>query len=351
MSKLAGKVQTVLGLIEPSKLGITLMHEHFFIDVSTSFEEPKDPWERRLAYSPISIEILGWILANPSRHLEACVVKDVELAMDEAIRFREAGGGTVVDVTPVDIGRYPEGLKVIAEKTGINVVCGTAHYVAFHHPPDMDKRSVKDLKEEMVREIMDGIDSTGIKAGIIGEIGNTAPWHENERKVCRAAAMAQAETGAAVTIHPGRSREAPVEILKLLKKEGADLEHVVMGHLDRTIDKIEEFKAIARYGCYLELDLFGYLSQYAYDLTLFPVPGDEGRAVLVKKLIDAGYLDKLLISHDMAYKFRFSRFGGYGLTHLLKNIKPRLNKLGVSDDEIRTMLVENPKKVLPFKPI
>jgi phosphotriesterase-related protein len=354
MSSLTGKVQTVIGPIEPSELGMTLIHEHLFVDLRKAFQEPADPWKKALAHSPINLDVLGWILANPHSHLTNLLLKDIGLAIDEVSKFKTVGGGTIVDVSNADIGRYPLGLKMVAERTGLNVVCGTGHYVDAYHPPNMNERSVEDLKEEMVRDVMEGIDSTEIKAGILGEIGNTSGfggcWTENEKKVCRAAVRAQENTGASIYIHPGRSREAPIEILQFLREEEANLERVVMGHLHRTINEIKEFEVVANYGCYLAIDEFGCTFTYSpmtYS-THFPVPHDEGMCVLVRDLIDAGYLDQIVISNDICYQIRLTKFGGHGYAHIIKNIIPHLKELGVTNKEIKMILVENPKKILTF---
>ena len=325
------------------------MHEHLFIDATKGFREPDDPWEKRLAYAPISLENFGYIMSDPGHHRENLFHKDVGLQIDEVTKFKEAGGSSIIDVTPNDLGRYPEGLKIVAERTGVNIVCGTAYYVAGFAREDMDSKTVEEIRDTFVRELTDGIGETGIRAGIIGELGNTEPWVESEKKVLRAGAAAQRETGAAITIHPGRSRASPVAILKLLKEEGADMDRVIMGHLDRTLDQMEEYDAVASFGSYMELDLFGYMCQYPLWTTTFPFMGDSKAAVMVKDLIDAGYVEKILLSHDVAYKTRFTKYGGYGLTFVQKSVVPRLLKLGVTEDQINQMLIRNPKTVLPIK--
>ena len=117
------------------------------------------------------------------------------------------------------------------------------------------------------------MDDTNIRAGIIGEIGCTWPLTDNERKVLRASARAQQETGAAILIHPGRDEAAPQEIVEVLSEAGADIERTIIGHLDRTITDLDILLKLADSGCYLEWDLFGNESSH-YPLSDFDMPSD-----------------------------------------------------------------------------
>ena len=251
-----------------------------------------------------------------------------------------------MDCTINGMGRDPEGLRRISQRTGVNIISSTGFYVYLTHPKDMNSLSVEDLKEKMVADIKDGVGDTGIRAGFV-KIGNSFPWHENERKVCKAAVKTQLETGVPLSMHPGRNRKAPFEILGFLKDEGAQIDRVVMCHLDRTIDDIQEFKTVAGFGCYLEIDFFGY--ETYYPLSDFLMPNDAGRIKLVKSLIDEGYLDRILISHDTCWKTRWKRFGGYGIDHIPKNIIPRLQNQGISRREIKQILVDNPRNLLTIR--
>ncbi len=183
-----------------------------------------------------------------------------------------------------------------------------------------------------------------MRPGIIGEIGNIYPWVEAEKKVVRASAIAQLETGAAITIHPGRDQRLPMKILRMLQSEGANMNRVVMGHLDRTIGTIEGLEELASQSCYLEFDMFGEESHYAW--SDFDVPNDSGRINMVKKLIDRGYVDQILLSHDICTKYQLRRYGGYGYAHILEHIVPWMRHKGITTRQVRRMLVENPMRVL-----
>ena len=188
---------------------------------------------------------------------------------------------------------------------------------------------------------------SGVKAGIIGEVGCTWPLAPNERKSLSAAAIAQRETGAAISVHPGRHPDAPLEILELLANGGADLSRVVMAHLDRTVFEFDTLLSIAASGCYLEWDLFGNEGSY-YPLAEIDMPSDAQRLDFVKRAADAGYGDRIVTGHDIFTKHRLVRYGGHGYGHILENIVPKMRRKGFSEDAIRAITVDNPARLLAF---
>src|SRR2546422_831444 len=104
----------------------------------------------------------------------------------------------------------------------LNVIMGAGYYVAASHPTDMNRRTVDELAREMIADVTAGVGDTGIRSGLIGEIGTTYPWTENEKKVLRAAIIAQRETGAPLMIHPGRHPGMPMELAEFVRKEGGE---------------------------------------------------------------------------------------------------------------------------------
>jgi phosphotriesterase-related protein len=227
-------------------------------------------------------------------------------------------------------------------------VMGAGYYVAAAHPPDMSGRTVDDLAREMVRDVTAGVGDTGIRAGLIGEIGCTWPWTDNERKVVSAAVIAQRETGAPLMIHPGRDPGAPMEIAQFVDKHGGDLRRTIMCHIDRTIANARSVIDLAQTGIWLEYDLFGLeTSHYPYN-PAFDMPNDGGRIAHVLALLEAGHRDQILLSHDIAYKHSLVKYGGYGYHHLLVNVVPRLRRKGLDDSGLRRLLVENPARAFAF---
>lgn len=345
---LSGQALTVLGPIAPEAMGVTLPHEHLLIDFEVMFSEPAAASDKGRAYQPVTLENLGWVRQNFSSNLDNLRLLDEQVAQDEITLFKRAGGQTVVDPTNVSLARDPQALERIARATGLNVIMGAGYYVAAAHPPDMDRRSVDDLAREIIADVTVGVGDTGVRAGLIGEIGCTWPWAESEQKVVRAAIAAQRETGAPLMIHPGRNEQAPMEIAEFIRREGGDLHRTIMCHIDRTIADWPRLFDLAATGIWLEYDLFGLeLSWYPYN-PAFDMPNDGGRITHILRLIERGHLDQILMSHDIAYKTSLTKYGGYGYHHLLVNVVPRLRKKGVDDTGMRRLLVENPARAYTF---
>ena len=238
-------------------------------------------------------------------------------------------------------------MEQISRDTGVHVVMGAGFYVDAVHPHNMDSWTVDAIAQRIIGDIIDGVDGTGIKAGIIGEVGCTWPLTENERKSLMAAAKAQRETGAAILIHPGRHPDAPPEILGVLADAGADISRVIMGHLDRTVFEAEQLLGIAESGCYLEWDLFGNEGSY-YPLAELDMPSDAQRLDFIMGMVAAGYSDKIVIGPDICTNHRLVRYGGHGYGHILENIVPTMRRKGFSEEAVDAILVGNPAKILAF---
>jgi phosphotriesterase-related protein len=162
-----------------------------------------------LVYGPVVMEHLGELLRSPLVSLDNLRLDDVPLMIQELSRFAGVGGGAVVELTSNGLKRNPLGLCAISRATGVHVVMGAGYYVAAAHPPELADRSVDDLADEMVREIRDGVGDTGVRPGIIGEIGTGNPMLPAEARVVRAAARAAGETGLALNIHVGMGPAPP----------------------------------------------------------------------------------------------------------------------------------------------
>ena len=225
---------------------------------------------------------------------------------------------------------------------------GAGFYVDAVHPSDMDSRSEDNLVRKIVEDVQQGAVGTGVRAGIIGEVGCTWPLTDNERKSLRASAVAQRETGAAILIHPGRHETAPLEIIEVLDEAGADVERVIMGHLDRTIADFDTLRSLAETGCYLEWDLFGNESSH-YPLANMDMPSDGQRMDVIKRVVDElGYGDRIVMAHDICTRHRLIRYGGHGYGHIFENIVPRMRRRGFSDDQVRALTRDNAASVLTF---
>src|SRR2546426_1171335 len=347
-SPLSERVQTVLGSIRGDEIGVTLPHEHLLIDFEVMFVEPTAPRDKARSREPVSLANLGWVRQNFNANLDNLRLVDEQAAQDEILLFKDAGGRTVVDPTPRTLARDPLALARIARATGLNVVMGAGYYVAASHPADMDRRTVDDLAREMIADVTIGIGDTGVHAGLLGEIGTTYPWTENEKKVLRAAIVAQRATGAPLMIHPGRHPGMPMELAEFVRKEGGDLHRTIMCHLCRTIADVRSVIDLAQTGIWLEYDLFGMENSFYPYNPSFDMPNDGGRMAHVLALVAAGHRDQILMSHDIAYKTSLVKYGGYGYYHLLLNVVPRLRAKGVDDAGLTRLLVENPARAFAF---
>jgi len=361
---LKGKVQTVLGLIEPEAMGITLPHEHLFNDMTCFFVEPGDD-EKELAHQPISLDNLGWVRANRMKSLHNFQPFEEDVAIKEAMLFKDAGGSTIVEQTPINMGRDPAKMVQVARATGLNIIMGTSYYretqvvwnssqgggwvtktMDSYPSTYIDSATEENLAQIFVRDIMEG--DNGARAGFIGEIGCSRPLTENERKVLLAATVAQRQTGALMTVHPGFHEESPLEIIKVLSEAGADMNRVVMSHMSISVGSHRTRCKIAETGGYLEWDHFGYGAEFPQQPTLVDIPSDQGRVRQIIQLIEEGYLNQILVSHDVCNRIRLSSYGGSGYAHISKNIVPIMHQKGMTEEQIYTIMVENPKRAFTF---
>jgi len=349
----AGKVQTVLGMISPDSLGITLPHEHLFIDCSQTLQDhkPTNASELTLYYEPVELQNLWWVTYHPISNRDNLILQNEEIAVKEASFFRQAGGGTIVDVSSASIGRNPQALVRLSQATGLNIVMGSGFYIAPSHPDIMGRLTEEEICEEIVREITVGIGNTPIRAGIIGEMGCSWPLNENERKALRGAAQAQRLTGAPLSIHPGRNPNPGIrtclELIDILSKAGADISHTTVCHIERTIIDHEERCKLAETGCYLEYDIFGW--EGYHNVLTVDLPNDSYRINQIIDLIDRGYIDQILISQDICWKHRLRSYGGHGYDHILRNVIPVMRAKGMSEEQLHALLVRNPKRLLTFQ--
>jgi phosphotriesterase-related protein len=341
---------TVLGPVPVESLGIVLPHEHLLIRLPV-FVDPEnaDPPElRRRRNERVTLKNLGWVRQYWTYNADNMRMTSEAVATAEVARFRTAGGSTVVDVTLPEIGRDPAALVRMSRASGVHIVMGGGAYVGSTHLDWVRRASVEELADAFVAEARDGVGKTGIRTGVIGEIGCSWPLQDGERRALRAAARAQRRTGLPISIHPGRNRAAPGPIVEILGEEGADLRRVAIGHLERTIQDVDGLCELGRLGPYLEFDCFGL------ETSFYPVPGiadiampsDAQRLDLVRGLIDAGFGSRILVSHDVCTKHRLARYGGHGYDHLVSNVMPWMRQRGFSDDEIATIFVRNPGEFL-----
>ena len=348
-SEMSGMVQTVLGPIDPAAMGITLTHEHILIDLTCYYMEPEEASRRHWRDRPFEIDIVGQASTTWYLNTDNGQLFDEADAASAVREYMLAGGSTLVDATNYDLARDPSALARISRATGLNVIMGSGHYVPVAHPSDMDGRTEEDIAERIIRDITEGAGDSGIRTGVIGELGNVWPISDNQRKVLRAGAMAHVETGAPVLIHPGHHEESHIRILEELDRAGCPPERVIMGHLCWSATEVSLAQRIAETGCFMEYDVFGfesagleYLGGYLDPLT------DAQRLDHLESLISRGCGDRILVAQDVCMKWFRASHGGKGYAHILENIVPRMRYRGWTQGQIDDLLVNNPARAFTF---
>ncbi len=310
---MAPRVHTVRGPIAPDALGITLMHEHTFVDLWE--------WGGRLGYDAI--------------------VDDAQLLTEELGVYRDAGGSGFVDLTTADKGRNPAGLCRLAETTGLHMVMGAGWYRERIYPREVYELSANELAGRLVAEFADGVGDTGVRPGIIGEIGTERfRITPAEERVFRAAARAQKATGAPISTHTTHFGDLALEQVALLTEEGVRADRIVIGHLGERRG-VDDVLAVARTGVSVQIDHVGRRATSG-------AQPERQRAKNVVAVVRAGHLDQVLLSQDICTNSNLHWNGGQGYDYLLRTFVPLLREEGLTESEVRTILVENPRRVLAW---
>ena len=306
------RVMTVSGPIPPERLGFTLPHEHTGIQL-WHIEKRWDYWE---------------------------LTPDEDLIIEELHDFRRRGGATLVDLTLEGVGRDPHRLRRLAGATGLNIVMGCGWYRGAHYPAEalIDRRSVDELAAELVNEFENGVGATGIRPGIIGEIGTDKPWVSAlEERVHRAAARASMATGMAITTHGVQSTVGLAQ-LRIFTDEGVDPSRVVIGHADSHHD-IDFYLEVLATGANLQFDFLGH--RFGSEESLEP------RLVeTIVELLERGFAPQLLLSQDVCHNSQLKANGGFGYVYLQQHFLPTLRTAAVGEGEIQTMTTDNPARIL-----
>ena len=316
-------IQTVTGDIDPGALGVCMTHEHVICD------------ERLAPRSHLT----------PGEGMEKSymVLDDEERAIEELKRYYDLGGRALVEVTSTGWGRDVEKLAAISGATGVRMVAMAGFYIEPCLPLEVDEWSIERLTEWLVREVTEGIDDTGIKAGVYKSGIWRCRIEGPELKGLRAVARATLQTGVAITTHTTGSRRYEVtggnmgwEHLRVLLEEGVDGDRLIVGHADERPD-INFLNELADMGCYIQFDTVGKDRWMR----------DETRADLIKELIARGHGGRMLLATDRCRKKElYEELGGLGYVHLLASFVDTMKEAGIPDPDIDRILVENPATCL-----
>lgn len=312
-------VNTVLGPVSPDQLGITLMHEHTVIGPA-GWDSPT------YAY--------GKDIRTPANK----VITAVEKAKLHGVK-------TIVSASPYDLGRCAELDKIVAGETGINIISATGMYM---QPGDCpvglsEKTTVDRLYNLFMQDINQGIGTSGIKAGVIKAATSYGRIFPLEVAVLKAAARASRDSGVPVITHTQDGTMGPDQAM-ILTEAGADPHKVVIGHMCGNSD-LEYQAATLKYGVSVAFDRWG--------LGIFQP--DMLRKATLTGLLGKGFVDHIVLSHDYIPKWigqgpqtpasELPLIAEWSYTHIFRNIIPQIKAAGITDGQINTMLVDNPRRI------
>jgi phosphotriesterase-related protein len=290
------------------------------------------------------MQMLGEVRRDPLVFDDNLIMDDVELAVEEVLGFRELSGQTIVDVTNRGLGQNVRMIREVSVRSGLHVVAGCGYYIRESHPPEVSRHNVESLAKQILVDITEGIDGSGIRPGVIGEIGTGEPVHDEEWKVIDAACIAHGRSGLplSVHVHPMQGRTAPEVVAHILDR-GVAPRKIIVCHMDGNMD-LDYQLTIAKTGVWVSYDCFG-LEVYFDCFGRYRCHDSERERVLLK-LLEAGYSSQILLSQDVCMKAQLRRYGGYGYDHVLRHIQPSLKRQGVSDGVFRKLMIDNPRAAL-----
>ncbi len=333
-------ITTVLGEINENELGVTSSHEHIFIDMRHCVDVTGN--EPPIFREPFQTEHRAEVCLDPYAVLDNALQEGIENAVYELEYFKVHGGNTIIDCTLDEIGRDPLALKEVSKRTGVHIIAGCGHYYHKAHAPYVKDASVAQLADEMRKDIVEGIHGTEVKAGIIGEIGTSAVISADEKKVLTAAGIVGAETGKAIHVHTDLYTENGFEVIEILTREGMSPEKICIDHVDVKI-RPDYIRGLLDKGAYVEFDNFGkefYVNKerrFAYDLE---------RVQVLKRLLDEGYGDKILVCNDICLKSMWKQYGGLGYAHILRGVKQMALENGIDENTYLSLLTKNVKNFI-----
>ena len=315
-------VNTVRGPIDTAQLGVTLMHEHVFVlstEIMQNFPEPWGDEEKR--------------------------VSDAVARLNE---LKSRGVDSIVDLTVIGLGRYIPRIQRVAAQTELNIVVATGVYtfndvpMYFHYQGPGTVLGGDELMVDMfVRDIEEGIADTGVKAAILKCATDVQGVTPGVERVLRAVAKAHRRTGVPISTHTHSPTERGLEQQRIFREEGVDLSRVIVGHSGDTTD-IQYLEKLISNGSYIGMDRFGI------DV-LLPF---EDRVNTVAKLCELGYAGKMVLSQDASCFMDALpeaalpvMLPNWHYLHIHNDVIPALKQRGVTDEQIKTMLVDNPRKI------
>lgn len=336
-------IRTVLRDVPPDSLagGATLFHEHlsFADDFMTRWVRYAADTRREHALPPAAKSpapaprpAAGPAAPPPSTPSGRYFMQDADYQVVEMQRALADGIGCIVDGGHADMGRDIGFLRQVSERSGMPIVAGGGYYAQPFYPAEVAAMSEQQLVDALVRQ------ATTEPIGCFGEIGSWDYMTREERKVFRAIGRASVATGLPIFTHTGIPGKSALEQLDLLEDVGVDPRKVVIGHLGNLVDPtVEVHRAICRRGAYVGFDRQGG-------------QGDAAQVPMVMTLLEAGFADRLLFASDLSNITQTQQAGGPGYARTLTVFVPKLKAAGASDEVLRQILRDNPRRFLAFVP-
>ena len=328
-------IRTVLKDYAPDELagGATLFHEH--MSVSDDF---MSRWMAEAAASrkenalPGAAAPAAAAIPPQSTPSGKYFMRDLDFQVEEMRIAKSEGISCIVDGGHADMGRDFAFLRQLSERSGLPVVASAGFYAQPFYPRDIATLS----EDQIVRALVRQVESEPV--GAFGEIGSWDQITKGERKVFRAVGRAHLETNLPIFTHTGIPGKSAIEQLDILEDAGVHPSRVTIGHLGNLVDaNVEVHRAICRRGAFVGFDRQGAI-------------GDAQQVPLVMKLIEAGYAANLLFSSDLAFIAGTKQGGGAGYAKTLTVFVPKLKAAGASDDVLRMIIRDNPRRFLAFVP-
>ena len=332
-------IQTFRGPKPLSQYHKICAHEHLLIDLTHEAVTPQSEEDKALFYSPVTMERLGVLRRNPYIIRDNLILDNADDAINELKPLKKHGVDLFLDLTSIGIKRNIQKLIYISQNTDIDLVIGTGFFVHDSLDEASSKLSTEEMADFMLREIREGIDGTGIRAGVIGEVGVSEKIYK--------------ETGLPIYLHTYPWSWAGLEAAKLLVSEGVEPRYICICHIDVTFD-YEYLMALLELGVYIEFDNMGkefYFPPQEGSFAGGPFATDVERVRMLQKLIDAGYCKQLIIANDICLKAGLRKYGGWGYDHIFENIVPMMQQEKMAAEDIRQIVEVNPLNFLKGMPL
>lgn len=337
------QVVTVTGPVASTKLGTCLSHEHILNDVTSWWHRTEslglDPDE--FARKKVGLDDIWDLRHDPFGNRDNCRLDDLEVAVEEVARFAALGGRTIIEATGMGIGRDLAGLRTVSQRSGVQIVAGTGFYLEASQPAEIASSTVDRIAELILADIRDGQD--GVRPGIIGEIGVSDRFTEAEQRSLRAACLAQRETGLPLQVHLPAWFRLGDDVLDLVEGMGVAPRAVVLCHMNPSGPDPDYQHRLMDRGAWIQYDMVG--AELFYADQGVQCTSDEEDAANIAALVRGGFGERLLVSSDIFLKSLLRRYGGPGYGHVLQYFVPRLERHGLSADEVEQLLVRNPRSL------